>query len=438
MSEGNGRMTESNPRLDALLAVGTNGSAIEVKRKREKHPAGWTPGLELGKDFGTLVTEPLAEQPADWDAILKELLPDGFDVSEYEIDGTTVEVRAWDGNIGNGELKRFYYFKARIKHRGSVLDQKIDLEDIISAAKKAKPKRLPESSDSTYERVYGFQITDLQAGQADGDGVDGMVGRALEIADLARKDLAELKKAGTPATAIFIPITGDLVEGLQGWYETQLFTVQLDRRDQAKLVRRLLSEILISVASEGLPVHVAVVPGNHGENRHNGKAFTSIAGDNDDVAIVEQIAEALSLSGRFGHVTFSFPDKERLSLTVEVLGHVVGLTHGHVARAGAGVEGKLLAWFKSMAATRDPIGDSDLLITGHYHSPRFQNLVGDTYWIQGGALCDSSAWFSQSFGLVSDPCLIRFTITRDQIVEKVLPYFWPRTRPVSKAVGATS
>lgn len=431
LSEGE-RLTESSKGLEALLQVGTDGPTVELARRRVKHPKGWTPGLELGKDVGVLVTEPLAERPADWDAILAELLPEGFDVSEYEIDGTTVEVRAWDGNVGDGILKRFYYFKARIRKRGSSLPEAIDLEDIIAAARRAKPK--PVKTDAN-ERVYGFQLTDLQAGQADGDGVEGMVSRALQIPAMAKRDLEELKKAGTPASSIFVPITGDLVEGIIGWYETQTFSVQLDRRQQVKLVRRLLADILAEVASFGLPVHVATVPGNHGENRHNGKTFTSF-GDNDDVAVVEQIAEAFQLSGKFEHVLFSFPDHERLSLTVEVLGWIVGLTHGHVARAGAGVEGKILAWFKSMAATRDPIGDSDLLFTGHYHHPRFQSLIGDTYWIQGGALCDRSSWFSQSFGLVSDPCLIRFTITRDQRVEKVLPYFWPRTATPTKNLGA--
>lgn len=424
-------MSGSRKRLDALLTVGTDGGSVEVKRKRVKHPEGWTPGITLGKDSGVLITEPLDKEPSDWDAILAELLPEGFDRSQYEIDGTTVEVRAWDGNIGAGEIKRFYYFKARIRRRG-LGPEGIDLEDIIAAVKKSKPRKLLPAAP--VERVYGFQISDLQGGQADGDGVEGMVARADQIADIAYQDLQDLKKAGTPATAIFIPITGDLVEGIIGWYETQVFSVTLDRRDQVKLIRRLLTDILVRVSSYGLPVHVAVVPGNHGENRHNGKTFTTF-GDNDDVALVEQIAEAFRLSGKYDHVSFSFPEKERLSLTVEVLGWIVGLTHGHVAKAGAGVEGKILGWFKSMAAMRDPIGDSDLLFTGHYHHPRFQSLIGDTYWIQAGALCDASSWFSQSFGLVSDPCLIRFTITREQKVEKLLPYLWPRTRTTSRTLG---
>lgn len=413
-------------KLDALLAI--NGETLEVSRRREKHPAGWTPGLDTER--GVLVTQPLAEAPSDWDAILRELLPVGFDVTQYAIDGTTVEVRAWDGNVGGGELKRFYYFKARIRKR--VADELgPDLEDILTAAKKAKPKLVAETDNA---RTYFLQITDLQAGQADGDGIEGMVARALQIPQLVKDDLTALKKAGKPATSVFIPITGDLIEGISGWYEMQTFSVTLDRRDQVKLVRRLLTEILISIASLGLPVHVAVVPGNHGENRQNGKAYTTL-GDNDDVAVVEQIAEAFALSEKFEHVSWTFPAKERLSLTVEVQGWIVGLTHGHVARATGSATAKLLAWFKSMAATRDPIGDSHLIFSGHYHHILATQLIGDTWLLQGGALCDASSWFSQTYGLVSDPAILKGTITREQKLETLMPYTWDRTRVPSRTLG---
>jgi len=418
-------------RLDKLLGVGVDGSSADVSRGRKNtHPAGWEP-VVIGEQGGYITTDPLSEPPADWDAFLDELLPEGMDRSQFEVDGTSVEMRAWDGNVGMGEIKRFYYFKARIKRR-RLEAAGVDLDDIVAAAKKAKPKT-PKVVESDDARTYFIQITDLQAGQADGDGLEGMVARALEIPSLVKQDLISLTKGGKPVSSIFVPITGDLVEGISGWYEMQTFSVTLDRREQVKLVRRLVSEILIEIASLGLPVHVAVVPGNHGENRQNGKAYTTL-GDNDDVAVIEQIAEAFALSQKFEHVTFSFPAKERLSLTVEVQGWVVGLTHGHIARAAGSPANKLLGWFKSMAATRDPIGDSDILFVGHYHHLIAQQLIGDTYLIMGGALCDASAWFSQSAGLVSDPLIVKGTITKHQPIESLSPYRWPRTRVAARNI----
>ena len=412
-------------KLDALLTIGTNGGATEVRRKREKHPAGWEPGIDTERGF--IVTQPLQEAPTNWDAVLRELLPEGFDISQWQVDGENVEVRAWDGNIGGGELKRFYYFKARIRRRSVENNEDIDFDKLIAAVKKTKVKKAPTTTE---ERAYWVHITDLQAGQADGDSWEGMVARALSLGEMVKEDIKMLGKAGKPVSHIFIPITGDLVEGTgDNWYAMQNFSIKLDRRDQVKLVRRLLGEVLKEIATLGIPVHVAVVPGNHGENRNSGKAYTTL-NDNDDVAIVEQIAEAFSMAEQLSHVTFSLPKRDRLSLTVEVLGHVVGLTHGHLARSSGSVSQKFLTWFKAMAASRDPIGDSDLLFCGHYHTYIAQNLVGDTYLLMGGALCDSpdTGWFAQSAGLTSNPCISKGTITREQKIELLLPYFWKRTQ----------
>ena len=415
--------------LERLLQIGTNGGADEVVRKRAKHPNGWEP-LVIGEQGGYITTPPQAEPPKNWDDFLVQLLPDGMDPADYEVDGDTVEMRAWDGNVGEGEIVRFYYFKARIKRRGALKNALKEIEDVVKAA---KGKKYPKSKTKPNHRTYWLHVTDLQAGQADGDGIEGMVQRALKLAELAKQDLKDLERSGKPAGSIFIPVTGDLVEGITGWYATQTFSVQLDRRDQVKLVRRLLSELLLELDTTGLPIHVAAVPGNHGENRLNGKAFTTFS-DNDDLAIIEQIAEAFSLAKR-DRITFALPQADRLSLTVEVQGHVVGLTHGHVARGAGSVEAKILDWYKKQAATRDPMGDADILFTGHYHSARYQQLVGGTEWVQGGALCDTSAWFSQTAGLVSDPVVMRGTITRDQKLEWVAPYRWARSMPKTKVVN---
>lgn len=420
----------SGSNLDALLGVGTDGPAADASRgRRNAHPKGWEP-VVIGEQGGYITTAPQAEPPKDWNAFLAELLPAGMNPEDYEVEGTSVEMRAWDGNVGGGELKRFYYFKARVRRKVAYSEGK-DFDALLAAVKKAKPKPVAQTDN---ERAYFIQITDLQAGQADGDGVEGMVRRALQLPELVKDDLTALTKQGRPATSIFVPITGDLVEGVSGWYEMQTFSVTLDRREQVKLVRRLLTEILMSIASNGLPVHVAVVPGNHGENRQNGKAYTTL-GDNDDVAVVEQIAEAFQLSGKFEHVTFSFPAKNRLSLTVEVCGWIVALTHGHLARAGSGTSGKLLNWFKTMAGIKDPVGDADVLFVGHYHHLILMQLIGDVILIMGGALCDASDWFQQSLGLVSDPCVVKGTITRANKVESFMPYFWNRTKPQSRVVG---
>lgn len=414
-------------KLDNLLKIGTTDATVEVTRQR-KRPDGWEP-LVLNEQGGYITTDPTETPPTDWNHFLAELLPAGMNPQDYAVDGESVEMRAWDGNIGNGEIKRLYYFKARIR-RKSLGSARVNLDDIIAVARKSKPRKLVEVES---ERTYWVHLTDFQAGQADGDGYKGMINRLHELASIVRDDLDALKKSGKSVADIFVPITGDLVEGISGWYAMQTFSVELDRRDQVKLVRRLVTEFLLDLAKLGLPVRVAVVPGNHGENRQDGKAFTTLH-DNDDVAVIEQIADAFAIAG-ISNVFFAFPQRERLSMTVEVQGWIVGLTHGHIARAtGSSPEAKILAWFKSMSAMRDPIGSSDILFTGHYHSGKWSQLIGDTDWIQGGTLSDTSEWFSQTSGLASDPCAMRGTITRTQKLESVMPHRWPRSKPHTREI----
>lgn len=419
--------------LEDLLAIGVSGGAVEVRRDRQAgHPAGWEPRLELHSTGGFLITDPLADEPEDWADLLENLLPDSFDKTKFNVDERyPIEVRAWDTGDGEGGTKRLYYFKAKIKRLD--VGTGVDLDELIVAAKKLSiTKGKIKTADP--ERAYFQQITDLQAGQSDGEGVQGMVEKVMQLASFAKQDIAAMKKLGKPVDLIFIPITGDLVEGINGWYEMQTFSVELDRRDQVKIVRRLLLEYLAEISKIGLPIHVAVVPGNHGENRANGKAFTTL-NDNDDVAVVEQVAEALNFAEPDHAITWSFPQRNRLSLTVEILGWIVGLTHGHIARGGTGVEGRILSWFKSMSAARDPIGDSDLLFTGHYHHARYQQLVGQTHWLQGGALCDRSDFFSQSAGLVSAPHVWCGTMTTEATIETLSPRFWPLNLPESRKIN---
>jgi hypothetical protein len=103
-----------------------------------------------------------------------------------------------------------------------------------------------------------------------------------------------------------------------------------------------------------LDITVAAIGGNHGENRKNGKAFTTL-GDNDDVALVESVAEIFQANPEaYGHIRFAIPTDE-LSLTIEVHGQIIGITHGHLARSGQGVEGKLRRWIADQTLGRQKL-----------------------------------------------------------------------------------
>ena len=54
-------------------------------------------------------------------------------------------------------------------------------------------------------------------------------------------------------------------------------------------------------------VVLAAVP-DHGIRNGGGRAFTSVATDNDDLGTVEQVAEILAANSRYGHVAVHLAD----------------------------------------------------------------------------------------------------------------------------------
>jgi predicted phosphodiesterase len=188
----------------------------------------------------------------------------------------------------------------------------------------------------------------------------------------------------------------------------QAFTVELNRRDQRKLARRLAAEVIRAAAKLTEQVVVVAVGGNHGENRRDGKAFTDFA-DNDDVAIFEEIAEAFAENpDAYGHVSFVIPNDE-LTVTLDVCGTLVTWAHGHQMGGGATAEAKAKSWLSGQALGKEAAGDCDLLVTGHYHHLCVAQW-GKVGWIQAPALDGGSQWWRNKTGAHSPPGVLSLVV----------------------------
>ena len=137
-------------------------------------------------------------------------------------------------------------------------------------------------------------------------------------------------------------------------------------------------------------------------------------GDNDDVALVESVAEIFAANPEvYGHVSFAIP-KDELSLTLEVHGKIIGITHGHLARSAGNAESKIKRWISEQTLGRQSIGDCDILVTGHYHTLRFADW-GGVKWLQAPALDGGSTWWRQSTGEVADVGVLTFLVSANGI-----------------------
>ena len=358
----------------------------------------WAPGVEWLGTEGTLTTDTVKGEP-QWADILRkwDLDPDEFEVVE------PVLFNSWGGE--DGTLNR--QFKAKVIRR---VHSQPDLEPLISNALKHKPKKEKIVGDASLTVV----LADWQIGKADHGGVEDTIARIIDRRDRVIQRAKDLRKMGRKVSSLNVLWTGDSIEGCLGHYPSQTFSVELDRRDQVKVTRRLLTDSLQAWSKHFEEITVAAVGGNHGENRNGGKGFTGTQ-DNDDLAIVEQVAEILAANPEaFGHVRFAVA-RDALTLTIPSEGWIIGITHGHIASRGANVETKLQRWWEGQAAGRQPIGDSDILVTGHYHHLRVADW-GGCVWLQAPAMEGGSEWWRAATGQLSQIGMLTFVTTETERV----------------------
>ena len=385
--------------LDNLLKTSEMNSVQKTEPRQRQ--AEWLPGVTWQGEEGTVTTQPMeGDNAPDWSGVLRMwgLDPEHFQVVE------PVLFNVWGDTLG--VLNR--QWKGKVVRKGK--QEVADIEALIEEIKKHKPR---ERKPITGGASLVVCAADWQTGKRDGDGLKGLVGRWLQAIDDVEFRIKELKKIGRPIDSITVLCLGDLVEGCDGHYDIQTFTVEVDRRDQVKIARRLLRDALIRWSKVVPNITVAAIGGNHGENRKNGKAFTTL-NDNDDVALVESVAEIFQANPEaYGHIRFAIPTDE-LSLTVEVQGKIIGITHGHLARSSGSPEQKLRRWIADQTLGRQSIGDCDILVSGHYHSFRLADW-GGVKWLQAPALDGGSVWWRQSKGEVADVGVLTFLVTSEGI-----------------------
>ena len=367
------------------------------------HPKGWEPGIDTSKNI--IVSKPLpkAIKPEDhkWDIYLAEL---GFDPKEFEII-EPFEVRTWTANMGAGETEQFYYYKAKIISKNPVSSKDFDYKNLLKEIKayKGQPQKITGNSS------FVVCLSDWQMGKRDGDGTQGIVKRIEQMIPDVTARIKDLKKNGVDLANLYVFGLGDIVEGCDGFYPMQEFSVEYDLRRQKMIARRLLVKAIKTWAPLFKNTVVACVPGNHGENRKNGKAYTSF-GDNFDVSLFDEAQEILSENPAFKKVKFIIPENE-LWITLDVSGTIIGLAHGHQFRTGGRYSHqKAVAWLSGQAFGMTDVGDSDILISGHFHHLFVVN-EGKRTLMQCPSVDGGSEWFENMTGKTSYSGTLTFSIT---------------------------
>lgn len=372
---------------------------VSLRERQAAAPTAWKPGVVWDGTEGEVTTEPSAVPITHWDDILAHL---GYDPALYEL-MEPVKVSAWDVQTATG-TQQLYSYKVGIRVKSSKAE--LSYDDLVKEIKRhrpLKPELLPDGSST-----FVVALADWQLGKHDGYGVKGTVAGILDMIDKVERRIRDLRLLGRPLGSLLIVGLGDMIEGCDGNYASQQFTVELNRREQIRICRRLIRDCVARWSKLFKDVTVSAVPGNHGENRKDGRAYTT-PGDNDDVTVFEIVAEVLAENPKaYGHVKFLLPENET-SVSFNLDGTVVGFVHGHMTKGGGTPQTKIKGWWEEQAFGHQPIGDATILVTGHYH--HFSIIeYGKKVHIQCPSMDGGSEWWKNLSGAESRPGTLTFVV----------------------------
>ncbi len=375
-------------RLTELADAGSTAPQIKGA------PAGWEPGVKYEPDGSRIVTLPPSPAIADesgWAAAVQSLgvdIPDGFRVRLVE---AKYDPAAWhrDAEGADAVTRPVWRYRFVVE----VAPARIDVAELLAAVR----KRGKPPISTTASAGFVFAVGDLQLGKSDGDGSAGTVDRFYDSLTRALARYKSLRKLGRcgPVTLV---IAGDCIEGVTSQGGNLVARNDLTLTEMIRVYRRLLADEVAAFA-ELDAVTVAAVPGNHDEAIRTGNQMSSRYDDSWAIEGASQVADVMAAKGY--EVDWIFPGRDEMHLTIDVAGTRVGLLHGHQTR------NKMQNWLANKAMSRDAIGTADVVISGHYHHLRLEQM-GPTTWLQTGAMDGGSTWWSHKGGLDAPPAAITF------------------------------
>lgn len=323
----------------------------------------------------------------------------GDDPSSVEI--TAKEVKSWDA--GNGEVRKSY----RVAYRPVVASSEapMDIQGLFARARAAKPSKAPVGRE---DRALVVVWADTQTGKVDRNGgTPELIERIREKQDRLRDYAKHVN-----ADSAYLLDAGDVIEGFENTGQQQ-FTNDLSLMEQVELEASFELDTLTLLAGAHSRVVQAGIPSNHCGWR-KGKSYLGKPGDDWGVFIKKQNRAAMALNPEaFGHVETVLPNPWDEMMTVDVLGHGIGLVHGHQVSKPDDISNW---WGKQLQIGN--LWDAEILVHGHFHhfrakqDGRHPKTKAQKYVLSAPALDNGSSWVHNGMGADSDPGLMAFVVER--------------------------
>ena len=379
----------------------------DIALDADGHPNGDKAWATVSPDGGELSTGAMpTELGTDWDAVLRGF---GLDPDIFEIVDDTVRMSKWQSSKrlenGDRDLIWLYSYKARFKRKNltALPDKEIDdIRTYVQKWKSVAKTTAPISSEKGSTLVVCW--ADQQLGKSAGGGTDATVERIMDSYQATVQRVKDLRKIGRNIEKIAIVNMGDPVEGCDGNYASQLFTVELTQRQQLLLAIDLWAQGIRQLSPLAEEAEFISVLCNHGEwMRRGGKAITSDS-DNAGGFLTDAVKRVLDGRPETDKLKWNIPHDEMITTSV-LSGIKVAFTHGHK------ISGKEVEWLRgqSIKILREEGREPDIWVTAHRHHLQVQDF-GPWYRFQCPSNDGGSKWYTDMSGNWSTPGTLTFLV----------------------------
>lgn len=369
-----------------------------VAPKKEPLPKDWQTAVEFDGSSGKAGVSREAELTGSDREKERTLLEEaGFDPESYMIAGT-INYRKWM----RYDFGWLHYYKFDIVRLSSAAQglREMDIAELTKLIRKPRNLAPPVASDDCWAGI----VSDWQIGKGEGDGTAGTITRVSDSIDLSVKRVKELRRIGRKMSNGALLGTGDLVEGTCGFYSNQPYLIDMNDREQTRVVMALLTYGIEELSPLFDDFLIATSLDNHGQKRQDGKIVTDLS-DNKTAECYDNVYTAFQRDSRYTNLRWVIPNDET-SVLVELGGVPVGLTHGDLFYGGGKLpQAKALEWWKGQDFGMQPLRGAKVLLSGHFH--HYSCLThGPRTHFQMPAMDPGSDWFRNSSGIDSPPGML--------------------------------
>lgn len=368
----------------------------DPKGKHPNIPKGWEPRLECDNATGGfLVTKPREVSQND-PSTLEIFDQFGLNPDNWKI--TNLRRSTWQNHAGEWlESYRATFVPQSIY--GDAL--RVDADELIKAVKLHKPSKKPAPTGNA---SGVFAVGDTQIGKVDGGGSEQILQNTLSRFDMSVDRLKTWRKLGYEIGEVITPWLGDCIEGNQSQHGDAAAAGRIDLTitEQVRVLRRLMMYQIKTLAPHVERLIVPIVPGNHDEAERRGGIVRSYT-DSWAIEAGSAVADACAENPEaYGHVSFLFPHKDELTITLKTNDTIIGMAHGHQFGKDP------VKWWQEQSHGRQPVGEAHILLGAHLHHHRMQDCGKDRVFIQTPALDGGSTWYRHRRGEVSKAGLLTF------------------------------